>query len=259
MKDYLKYLLKIVNIIMGKTAKAIGKKLEKLKIFLWKICILAFQISLLMIIIYRVVPVPITPLPVKRLFEQTFGDDPVRLKKDWESIESLGKNICLASVTSEDPKFFNHYGFDFEQIIDSVKKSFDKGKKPRGASTISQQTAKNLFFTPNRSWIRKGLEVYITIAIELLWTKKRILEVYLNIIEMGKGVYGAEAAALFYFNKSAAKLTAQEAAAIAACYPNPRRWTPNKPSRYIKKKQQIIARYMYRIGPLPWEMKKKAK
>jgi monofunctional biosynthetic peptidoglycan transglycosylase len=171
----------------------------------------------------------------------------------------LGKNICLASVTSEDPKFFNHYGFDFEQIIDSVKKSFDKGKKPRGASTISQQTAKNLFFTPNRSWIRKGLEVYITIAIELLWTKKRILEVYLNIIEMGKGVYGAEAAALFYFNKSANKLTAQEAAAIAACYPNPRRWTANKPSRYIKKKQQIIARYMYRIGPLPWEMKKNNK
>jgi monofunctional biosynthetic peptidoglycan transglycosylase len=244
---------------MGKTIKAIAKKLNQLKIFLVKIILLAFQISLFFIIMYRVVPVAITPLPIKRLFEQAFGEDPIRLKKDWESIDQLGKNICLASVTSEDPKFFKHYGFDFEQILASIKKSFDKGKKPRGASTISQQTAKNLFFTPNRSWIRKGLEVYVTVAIELLWTKKRILEVYLNIIEMGKGIYGAEAAALFYFNKPASKLTAQEAAAIAACYPNPRRWTANKPSRYIRKKQQIIARYMYRIGPLPWEIEKKNK
>ncbi|MCG9879958.1 MAG: monofunctional biosynthetic peptidoglycan transglycosylase [Bacteroidia bacterium] len=242
---------------MGKTIKAIGKKLGRLRTFLFKLGILAFQVSLFFIVIYRVIPVPLTPLPIKRVFEQAFGDDPVRLKKDWESIESLGKNICLASVTSEDPKFFSHYGFDFEQIIDSIKKSFDKGKRLRGASTISQQTAKNLFFTPGRSWIRKFLEVYVTVAIETLWTKKRILEVYLNIIEMGKGVYGAEAAALFYFDKPSSKLTSQEAAAIAACYPNPRRWTPNRPSRYIQKKQQIIVRYMHRIGPLPWSTKKK--
>jgi monofunctional biosynthetic peptidoglycan transglycosylase len=244
---------------MGKTSKAISKKLIQLKDFIVRVSILAFQISMFLIILYRVVPVPITPLPLKRVFEQAFGDDPVRLRKDWESIESMGKNICLASVTSEDPKFFQHYGFDFEQISESLKKSFDKGKRPRGASTITQQTAKNLFFTPTRSWLRKGLEVYVTVCLELFWTKKRILEVYLNIIEMGKGVYGAEAAALFHFNKSAGKLSASEAAAIAACYPNPRRWTASKPSRYIKKKQALIVRYMYRIGPLPWEGKGRKK
>lgn len=241
---------------MGKTTKAIGKKLNQLKVFLLKLLLLFFQVSMFFIIIYRVLPVPITPLPIVRLFEQAFGDDPVRLRKDWESIESLGDNICLASVTSEDPKFFEHYGFDFEQIYESIKKSFDKGKKPRGASTITQQTAKNLFFTPRRSYIRKVLEVYVTVALEVLWTKKRILEVYLNIIEMGKGVYGAEAAAEFYFNKPASKLTASEAAAIAACYPNPRRWAASKPSRYIRRKQSIIVRYMYKIGPLPWKQKK---
>ncbi|MBP7511502.1 MAG: transglycosylase domain-containing protein, partial [Bacteroidia bacterium] len=149
---------------MGRTTKAIGKKLGQLRSFLWRVAILSFQVSMFLIIIYRVVPVPITPLPLKRVFEQAFGDDPVRLRKDWESIESLGKNICLASVTSEDPKYFQHYGFDFEQIIESLKKSFDKGKRPRGASTITQQTAKNLFFTPTRSWIRKGLEVYVTVC-----------------------------------------------------------------------------------------------
>jgi monofunctional biosynthetic peptidoglycan transglycosylase len=238
---------------MGKTSKAIGKKLTQLKDWLIKVCLLAFQLSLFLIITYRVLPVPITPLPMVRLFEQAFGDDPVRLRKDWDSIESLGRNICLASVTSEDPKFFKHYGFDFEQIYESLKKSFDKGKRPRGASTITQQTAKNLFFTPRRSYIRKVLEVYVTVALELLWTKQRILEVYLNIIEMGNGIYGAEAAALFYFNKSSNKLTASEAAAIAACYPNPRRWKANNPSRYIRKKQAVIVRYMYRLGPLPWE------
>jgi monofunctional biosynthetic peptidoglycan transglycosylase len=240
---------------MGRTTKAIGKKLLQLRDFLWRVAILSFQVRMYLIIIYRVVPVPITPLPIKRVFEQAFGDDPVRLRKDWESIESLGKNICLASITSEDPKFLQHYGFDFEQIIESLKKSFDKGKRPRGASTITQQTAKNLFFTPTRSWIRKGLEVYVTVCLEVFWTKKRILEVYLNIIEMGNGVYGAEAAALFYFNKSSAQLTASEAAAIAACYPNPRRWKANAPSRFIRKKQAVIVRYMYRIGPLPWDKK----
>jgi monofunctional biosynthetic peptidoglycan transglycosylase len=242
---------------MGKTGKAIAKKLGLLKDFIWKVALLSFQVSLFFIIAYRIIPVIITPLPLVRVFEQAFGDDPVRLKKDWESIESLGKNICLASVTSEDPKFFQHYGFDFEQIFESLKKSFDKGKRPRGASTITQQTAKNLFFTPTRSWLRKGLEVYVSVCLELFWTKKRILEVYLNIIEMGKGVYGAEAASLYYFNKSSSQLTQMEAAAIAACYPNPRRWTANKPSKYIRKKQALIVRYMYKIGPLPWDKKQR--
>lgn len=242
---------------MGKTIKALGKKLNQLKTWVLKVLLLAFQVSLFFIIIYRVVPVFITPLPIVRLYDQAVGEDPFRLNKDWEKIENLGKNMALATITSEDPKFFKHYGFDFEQIFESIKKSFEKGKRPRGASTITQQTAKNLFFTPRRSYIRKVAEVYITVALELLWTKKRILEVYLNIIEMGKGVYGAEAAAQFHFHKPAYNLTALEAAAIVACYPNPRRWTASKPSKYITKKQMLISRYMYKIGPLPWSGKAK--
>lgn len=242
---------------MGKTIKALGKKLNQLKTWLLKLLLLSFQVSLFFIIIYRIVPVFITPLPVVRLYDQAFGEDPIRLKKDWQKIENLGQNIALATITSEDPKFFKHYGFDFEQIYESLKKSFEKGKRPRGASTITQQTAKNLFFTPRRSYIRKIAEVYVTVALELLWTKKRIIEVYLNIIEMGKGVYGAEAAAQFHFKKPSNKLSKSEAAAIVACYPNPRRWNAARPTPFIIKKQNLIARYMYRLGPLPWSKKAK--
>ncbi len=240
---------------MGKTLKAIINKLNKLKIFLLKVIMLFFQASVFFIVIYRIVPVPITPLPIVRLFDQMAEDKSLRLKKDWESIDDLGKNICKAAITSEDLQFFNHYGFDFEQIWESFKAWFNNGKKLRGASTISQQTAKNLFFTPKRSWLRKALEAYVTASIEILWTKKRILEVYLNIIEMGDGIYGAEAAAQFYFGKPAADLTKHEAALIVACFPNPIRWNPAKPTPFIKKKQAIIVKYMYRAGKLPWDTK----
>ena len=157
----------------------------------------------------------------------------------------------LAVVTSEDPKFFEHFGFDFEQIQHSLERNIEKGKKLRGASTISQQTAKNLFLWPKRSWVRKGIEVYFTIVLETFWNKRRILEVYLNIIEMGDGIYGAEAAAQEYFNKSSAKLTKPEAALIAAVLPNPRRWSPAKPTAYIRKKQQRIVRYMKYVDMEP--------
>ncbi len=195
-----------------------------------------------------------TPLPIVRVFEQISGSDEVRLNKSWRNIDDIGTNMIKAAVVSEDLKFFEHYGFDFEQIYKAIKNRISGGKKLRGASTISQQTAKNLFFTPNRSWLRKGLEFYLTICIEVLWTKKRILEVYLNIIEMGNGIYGAEAAAQFYFNKSIDKLSKQEAAVIVACFPNPRKWTANKPSRYIQRKQMVIVRYM-RYVKIPWNKK----
>lgn len=241
---------------MNKTLKAITNKLKKLKIFLVKVLLLLFQASLFFIIIYRIVPVPITPLPIVRLYDQLVAGKDLRLHKDWESIDNLGSNICKAAITSEDLQFFNHVGFDFEQIWESLKRSYNRGKRLRGASTISQQAAKNLFFTPTRSWIRKGLEIYVTTALEILWTKKRILEVYLNIIEMGDGIYGAEAAANYYYNKPASKLTAHEAAMIVACFPNPIRWSPLKPSRYILRKQNIIVRYMNQAGRLPWQEKK---
>ncbi|MFY7733782.1 MAG: monofunctional biosynthetic peptidoglycan transglycosylase [Bacteroidia bacterium] len=240
----------------NKHIKALKAKLVKLKNWLLKLFLLSWQYSFMLIVLYRVVPVPITPLHLVRLVEQIGGSDEVRLNKSWRGIDYIGNNMIKATIVGEDLQFFEHYGFDFEQIYKAIESSINGGKKLRGASTISQQTAKNLFFTPSRSWIRKGLEFYITISIELLWNKRRILEVYLNIIEMGKGIYGAEAAANFYYNKSASELTKQEAASIVACFPNPRRWTANKPSRYIARKEAILVRYMKYVK-IPWQQKKK--
>ena len=240
----------------NKHIKALKAKLVKLKNWLLKLFLLSWQYSFMLIVLYRVVPVPVTPLHLVRLVEQIGGSDEVRLNKSWRGIDYIGNNMIKATIVGEDLQFFEHYGFDFEQIYKAIESSINGGKKLRGASTISQQTAKNLFFTPSRSWIRKGLEFYITISIELLWNKRRILEVYLNIIEMGKGIYGAEAAANFYYNKSASELTKQEAASIVACFPNPRRWTANKPSRYISRKEGILVRYMKYVK-IPWQQKKK--
>lgn len=224
------------------------KQVKRLFIFL---TLQFFQWSLLFICLYRILPVPITPLHIIRLFEERKDKQDTRLEKDWTSLHIMSPNMPLAVVTSEDPKFFEHFGFDFEQIQHSLERNLEKGKKLRGASTITQQTAKNLFLWPKRSWIRKGIEVYFTIALETFWNKRRILEVYLNIIEMGDGIYGAEAAAQEYFNKSSAKLTKQEAALIAAVLPNPRRWSPAKPTAYIRKKQQRIVRYMKYVDMEP--------
>jgi monofunctional biosynthetic peptidoglycan transglycosylase len=242
----------------NKHIKALKGKLIKLKNWLLKVFLLTWQYSLMLIMLYRILPVPITPLHIVRLAEQIAGSDEVRLNKSWRGIDYMGNNMIKATIVGEDLQYFEHYGFDFEQIYKSIETKMNGGKKLRGASTISQQTAKNLFFTPSRSWIRKGLEFYVTLSIELLWTKRRILEVYLNIIEMGKGIYGAEAAANYYYNKSAIEMSKQEAASIVACFPNPRRWTANKPSRYIARKQSIIVRYM-RYVKIPWQQKTETK
>ncbi len=214
--------------------------------------LLGFQLTMFFIILYRVMPVPVTPLHLVRVYEQLRDGKPMKLSKDWKSIDYVSDKFCLAVITAEDVKFIQHYGFDFEQIKNSIERGFKRGKKLRGASTISQQTAKNLFFTPKRSWIRKVPEVIITVTLELLWTKKRIMEVYINIIEMGDGIYGVEAASHHYFNKPAAKLTSRESALIAACLPNPRRWKADKPSAYINRKANVIQRFMHHIGNLPW-------
>jgi monofunctional biosynthetic peptidoglycan transglycosylase len=238
-------------------AKKGGNKLsvlfKKLIRLVWLLIILGFQVTMFFIILYRVMPVLVTPLHLVRVYEQVRDGKPMKLSKDWTSIDYVSDKFCLAVITSEDVKFIEHYGFDFEQIKKSIERKLKRGKKLRGASTISQQTAKNLFFTPKRSWIRKVPEVFITLSIELLWTKKRILEVYINIIEMGNGIYGVEAAAQEYFHKPASKLSSRESALIAACLPNPRRWNAGKPSSYINRKAQVIQRFMHNIGNLPWQ------
>lgn len=198
-------------------------------------------ISFVSTLLFRFVPIPVTPLMIIRYFEMEDG----KIDKDWKSLEEIGKNMPLAVVTAEDQKFAEHFGFDLEAIEKAVKyNEKHKGKKVKGASTISQQTAKNVFLWPGRSWIRKGLEVYFTFVIEICWSKERIIEVYLNVIEMGPGVYGAEAASKYYFNKSASKLTKKEAATIAAILPNPIRWSASKPTPYIIKKRNWIVRHM---------------
>lgn len=231
--------------------KKISKKPWFKKSFgnLFKLGLIIFQCLLLYFIVFRIVPIPITPLMLIR-------DYPIQ--KDWIPISKMSKSVPLAVLTSEDPKFFNHYGFDFESIR-KVLESNKKGKKIRGASTVSQQTAKNMFLWPKRSWIRKGLEVPLTIMMETMWNKKRIMEVYLNIIEMGEGIYGIEAASQAYYKKSASQLNNREAAGIVVCFPNPIRWNPKKPSTYIKAKQSRITRWMTGYDPFPenWPYHKK--
>jgi monofunctional biosynthetic peptidoglycan transglycosylase len=213
----------------------------------------AMQWAFLLIVLYRVVPVPLTPLHIARLFDQTEEGKPLRLTKDWTSIEHLGQPICKAVLAAEDGRFFEHFGFDFEQMQKAIENSLEKGRKLRGASTITQQTAKNLFFTPQRSWIRKVPEMGITVLLEVLWTKRRILEVYLNIIETGEGIYGMQAAAIEYFDKPCDKLSKRECALIASCLPNPRTRKPDKPTKFINRKAARVQRGMKKIELVGWE------
>ncbi len=162
----------------------------------------------------------------------------------------MADSLKLAVITSEDQKFPLHWGFDFDQIADALEDA-ELGSRLRGASTISQQTAKNLFLWPGQSWLRKGLEAAFTVLIEVTWPKRRILEVYLNVAELGSGIYGAEAAARHYFGRSAASLTAAESALLAAVLPNPAVLHVDAPSTYVRGRQRNILRQMPRTAALP--------
>lgn len=216
----------------------------------WKTAMWFFIISIGLTVLYRFVPVPITPLMVIRVFEQTFDSEKeVRLRKDWVSFSEISKNAPQAVYGSEDQKFLEHNGFDIA-AMEKAWESNKKGKRIKGASTITQQTVKNVFLWPSRSYIRKGLEAYFTVLVELIWSKERIMEVYLNVIEMGDGIYGIEAASQTFFNKPAAKLNRNQAALIAAVLPNPRRWSPAKPTSYILGRQAWILRQMNNLAPI---------
>ncbi len=204
---------------------------------------LFFVLSILTVILFRFAPIPITPLMLIRSGEFLLeGKSPI-LKYKWRSSDKISNNLKRAVVAAEDQKFYDHYGFDLEAIKKAAKNN-EKGRKIKGGSTISQQCAKNVFLWQGRNWIRKGLEVYFTALIELFWSKERIMTVYLNVIEMGIGVYGAEAASEYYFNKSATSLTKSDAALMAAILPNPRKWDVKNPSGYIQRRQRWILRQM---------------
>ncbi|MBP0905280.1 monofunctional biosynthetic peptidoglycan transglycosylase [Mariniflexile gromovii] len=226
--------------------------ISKLFRFLFKILLWFFAISIGLVIIYKWVPVPVTPLMVIRTIEQKIDGKDIVWKHDWESIDNISKNLQLAVICSEDQNFLNHHGFDMKAIEKAIEFN-KKGKRTRGASTISQQTAKNVFLWPHRSWLRKGLEAYFTFLIELIWSKERIMEVYLNSIEMGNGVYGAEAAAQHWFKRPAANLRQQEAAAIAAILPSPLRYRASPATNYIQRRKNWITQQMRFFGPLNYD------
>ncbi|MGJ1445472.1 monofunctional biosynthetic peptidoglycan transglycosylase [Sphingobacterium spiritivorum] len=202
-----------------------------------------FAITIFWVICLRFIDPPVTYLMIKRGFERKGTGKEWKLEKDWLDYDDMSNNLKRAAIAGEDAHFMEHNGFDVQAIQKAMEKN-QNGKKLRGGSTISQQVAKNVFLWPERSWVRKGFETYFTFLIELFWSKKRILEVYLNVIEMGQGVYGAEAAAQYYFSKSAKSLTKKEAALIIAILPSPQKWDARNPSTYVNGRANRIVRYM---------------
>ncbi len=221
--------------------------LKKLLRLIKRVVILFFVLSIFSVLLLRFVPVYLTPLMGIRIIEQIRDKKTLKLKHTWVAFDDISANMKKAVIASEDQLFYVHKGFDKKQIKKAIEEN-KKRKRPRGASTISQQTAKNVFLWPKSSWFRKGLETYFTILIELIWSKDRILHVYLNSIETGDGIYGVEAVAKIHFDTSAVKLNQSQAALIAATLPNPLRYSSKKPSAYMFKRQASILRQMRNIS-----------
>ena len=217
----------------------------------WKLLrvmlLLFFGSSIGAVILFRFVPVPVTPLMIIRAVNPQGTDTQKERERHWQhqwvSYDEISSWMPRAVVASEDGRFYEHHGFDFKEIQNAIDEG-KAGKRQRGASTISQQTAKNVFLWPGHSWVRKGLEAYFTVLIELFWSKERIMEVYLNSIEMGAGIYGVEAASQHYFGCTAKKLSKPRAALIALCLPSPLKRDPAHPSSYMRRRQRTIMRYM---------------
>ncbi len=197
----------------------------------------------LVMLVYSVVPPPITPLMLIRALE---GEE---IDYRWTPLEHISPHLAHAVIAAEDNRFCEHWGFDFEEFL-VIFEDWREGERPRGASTITMQTAKNILLWPNRQVARKLLEAWLTPQLELLWSKRRILEVYLNVAEMGPGIYGAEAAAQRHFGKPAAALTVREAALLAAALPSPRRATPAQPTAYLNERVPVIRQRIDQLGPM---------
>ncbi|HEX8562814.1 MAG TPA: monofunctional biosynthetic peptidoglycan transglycosylase [Flavobacterium sp.] len=225
--------------------------IKKISLFLYKMMLWFVGISIFMVILYKFVPVPFTPLMAIRYFENQSEGKENFYGHDWESLDDISINLQKAVIASEDGNFLHHHGFDFEAMQKAIK-SNQKGRKLKGGSTISQQTAKNVFLWPGRSYFRKALEAYFTVLIEVFWSKERIMEVYLNSIEMGNGVYGAQAASRHWYSKDASALSKKEAAGIAAILPNPRKYAASNSGPYISRRKSRIIRHMRYVGKLEY-------
>ena len=222
-----------------------------------------FASTILSVVALRFLPVYFTPLMFIRCYQQVQEGRDLKLSHHWVPLEKISPYLPMAVMGSEDANFLNHHGFDFKAIEHAAKRNREHPEKRKlGASTISQQTAKNVFLWPGRSWVRKGFEVYFTTMIELMWSKQRIMEVYLNSIEMGDGIYGADAVAEEHFGKSALDLSKAQCALIAATLPNPRKFSSKNPSPYMLKRQGRILLEMRYVPEFPKEgqdVKKKKK
>jgi monofunctional biosynthetic peptidoglycan transglycosylase len=208
-----------------------------------------FGVTIVWVLLLRFINPPVTLLMIERGFQRKSAGKDWKIDKDWVSFDEMSINVKKAAVASEDQLFLEHHGFDLRAIERAIDKN-QHSNKLIGGSTISQQTAKNVFLWPGRSYIRKAFEAYFTMLIETLWSKERIMEVYLNVIEMGDGIYGIEAASKAYFKRHASELSKQQAALIVGVWPNPLKWSPVKPTRYIRHRSYLIMKNMRRLGPL---------
>ncbi|MEM8683702.1 MAG: monofunctional biosynthetic peptidoglycan transglycosylase [Pseudomonadota bacterium] len=216
----------------------------------WLYRISAIVAGLFLVSLMLVVPLRwFDPVTTAFMLQDGSGLDPVLYQ--WADRTDIGVAPALAVVAAEDQKFADHFGFDVQSIVDSIE-DFEDGKSLRGASTISQQVAKNLYLWSGRSYVRKGLEAYFTVLIEISLPKERILEIYLNIAEFGPGVYGVPAASRYYFNKDPLRMSNSEAALLAAVLPNPNRLHVDRPSRYVRERQRWIREQMERLHREQW-------
>lgn len=232
-------------------SKGYGSFMSKIKYIFFRSIVWFFGLSIVSVIIFKFVPVPFTPLMVIRVVENKLAGKEIYFSHDWEPIAHISTNLQKAVIASEDGTFLSHHGFDFTAMQKAFKNN-ERGRRIKGGSTISQQTAKNVFLWQGRSYIRKGLEAYFTVLIELIWGKERIMEVYLNIIEMGDGVYGAQAATEHWYRKDASSLTKTQAAGIAAILPNPRKYSATSSSSYINNRKAKIVRLMRYVGTIEY-------
>ena len=228
-----------------------------MKTFVWKAVRWGFSLffasSVFAVVVLRFVPVYFTPLMFIRCFQQVGEGEGMTLHHHWTPLDEISPHLPVAVMASEDQRFLLHHGFDYDAIEKAAKRNMKGGKRKLGASTISQQTAKNVFLWPGRSWLRKGFEVYFTALIELLWSKQRIMEVYLNSIEMGDGIYGADAVAEYNFGKKAIDLSRSDCATIAATLPNPREFSSKRPGPYVRKRREQILSNMRFMPSFPKE------
>lgn len=219
------------------------------KILRW-IVVAFFCSTILSVVAYRFIPVYFTPLMFIRCLQQMGSGESLKMKHHWVPMDEISPHLPVSVMASEDQRFLLHHGFDYDAIERAAMHNMDGGKK-QGASTISQQTAKNVFLWPGRSWVRKGFEAYFTVLIEFMWSKQRIMEVYLNSIEMGDGIYGAQAVAQEHFGINASDLSRLQCALIAASLPNPRKFDSGHPTSYMFKRQRQIISNMKFIPSFP--------